>query len=122
MKYSALYHVFPTFHVMSRKINFLWDSAHSQPSSFAEYPTTPLFIYNMSNIYRYPFLYSISIIQHTTRTYTLFIYNMSNIYRYPFLYSISIIQHTTRTYTLFIYSMSKCPLSILHPCSLSRPY
>ena len=28
MKYSALYHVFPaTFHVISWKIGFLWDSA-----------------------------------------------------------------------------------------------
>ena len=29
MKYSAWYHVFPaTFHVLSRKIDFLWDSEH----------------------------------------------------------------------------------------------
>ena len=29
MKYSALYHGFPaTFHVISRKIDFLWDSVY----------------------------------------------------------------------------------------------
>ena len=31
MKNSAVYHVFPaTFHVISRKIDFLWDSVHAE--------------------------------------------------------------------------------------------
>ena len=54
MKYSTYYHVFPdTFHVISRKIDFLWDSVELLSSfyGFASFLSSSLFCPPLKSLY-----------------------------------------------------------------------